>query len=70
MGKFHDEPIELILTPYYAILLLLFNSSQKLSYLDIKSHLNLRDEDLIRLLHSIVFGKYKILIASNHSVKL
>jgi cullin 1 len=62
MGKFHDEPIELIVTPYYAILLLLFNSSQKLSYVDIKSQLNLRDADLIRMLHSIVFGKYKILL--------
>jgi cullin 1 len=62
MGKFYDEPIELIVTPYYAILLLLFNSSQKLSYLDIKSQLNLRDEDLIRVLHSIVCGKDKILL--------
>ena len=33
-----------------------------MSYLDIKSQLNLGDEDLVRLLHFIVFGKYKILL--------
>eukprot|EP00253_Pinus_taeda_P019279 PITA_19279 len=62
IGKFQAEQIEMVVTPYYAILLLLFNSSQKLSYLDIKAGLNLRDEDLVRLLHSIVFSKYKILL--------
>eukprot|EP00253_Pinus_taeda_P015712 PITA_15712 len=62
IGKFQAEQIEMVVTPYYAILLLLFNSSQKLSYLDIKAGLNLRDKDLVRLLHSIVFAKYKILL--------
>ena len=33
-----------------------------MSYLDIKSQLNLGDEDLVRLLHAIVFGKYEILL--------
>ena len=60
--KFDAGPIEMLVTPYYAILLLLFNNSRKVSYLDIKSQLNLGDEDLIRPLHSILFGKYRILL--------
>ena len=60
--KFDAGPKEMLVTPYYAILLLLFNNSQKVSYLDIKSQLNLGDEYLVRLLHFIVFGKYKILL--------
>jgi cullin 1 len=42
--------------------LLLFNSAEKLSYSEIKSQLNLSDEDIIRLLHSLACLKHKILI--------
>lgn len=41
--------------------LLLFNSSDRLSYSDIMTQLNLSDEDVIRLLHSLSCAKYKIL---------
>ena len=45
-----------------AAVLLLFNSADKLSYSDIKNELNLTDEDITRLLHSLACNRYKILI--------
>jgi hypothetical protein len=44
-----------------AAVLLLFNTTERLSYTDIKGQLNLTDEDVIRLLHSLSCAKYKIL---------
>ncbi|KAK4376319.1 hypothetical protein RND71_006996 [Anisodus tanguticus] len=44
-----------------AAALLLFNASDRLSYSDIKSQLNLADDDLVRLLQSLSCAKYKIL---------
>jgi hypothetical protein len=41
--------------------LLLFNSSDRLSYSEITAQLNLLDEDVVRLLHSLSCAKYKIL---------
>ncbi len=41
--------------------LLLFNSSERLSYSDIMTELNLTDDDVVRLLHSLSCAKYKIL---------
>jgi cullin 1 len=41
--------------------LLLFNAEDRLSYNDIKTQLNLTDEDIVRLLHSLSCAKYKIL---------
>ena len=43
-------------------MLSLFNNLERLSYEDIKSQLNLPDDEVIRLLHSIVCGKYKIIV--------
>eukprot|EP00243_Klebsormidium_subtile_P006329 TRINITY_DN2673_c0_g1_i1.p1 TRINITY_DN2673_c0_g1~~TRINITY_DN2673_c0_g1_i1.p1 ORF type:complete len:750 (+),score=285.37 TRINITY_DN2673_c0_g1_i1:24-2252(+) len=60
-GKFKQRDIELILTTYQASVLLLFNAADSLSYSDIKSQLNLTDEDVIRLLHSLSCAKFKIL---------
>ncbi|KAH0739491.1 hypothetical protein KY290_038196 [Solanum tuberosum] len=60
--KFDSKTIELILGTYQAAVLLLFNSSDRLSYSEIKSQLNLADDDLIRLLQSLSCAKYKILI--------
>ncbi|KAL5701163.1 Cullin-1 [Ranunculus cassubicifolius] len=60
-GKFDQKTIELIVTTYQASLLLLFNASDKLSYSEIKTQLNLTDDDIIRLLHSLSCAKYKIL---------
>eukprot|EP00897_Mesotaenium_endlicherianum_P010757 jgi/Mesen1/970/ME000012S00535 len=61
VGKFQPKSIELIVTTYQAAVLLLFNSAEKLSYQDIKMQLNLTDEDIVRLLHSLSCAKYKIL---------
>lgn len=47
---------------FQASALLLFNSSDKLSYLEIMTQLNLTEDDVIRLLHSLSCAKYKILI--------
>ncbi|KAG0575693.1 hypothetical protein M758_5G025700 [Ceratodon purpureus] len=60
-GKFDAKPIELIVTTYQAAVLLLFNAEDRLSYNDIKTQLNLTDEDIVRLLHSLSCAKYKIL---------
>ncbi|KAJ7542036.1 hypothetical protein O6H91_10G087000 [Diphasiastrum complanatum] len=60
-GKFDQKSLELIVTTYQAAVLLLFNSADRLSYQDIKAHLNLTDEDMVRLLHSLSCAKYKIL---------
>eukprot|EP00253_Pinus_taeda_P008338 PITA_08338 len=62
ISKFDTTVIELSVTTYQAALLLLFNEAIKLSYEEIKSQLNLEDEDVIRLLHSVSCGKYKILL--------
>ncbi|XP_047316092.1 cullin-1 [Impatiens glandulifera] len=61
IGKFDSKSIELIVTTYQASVLLLFNTSDKLSYQEIVTQLNLGDEDVIRLLHSLSCAKYKIL---------
>ena len=42
--------------------MLLFNSADKLSYSEVKNELNLTDEDIARLLHSLACNRYKILI--------
>ncbi|VFQ68632.1 unnamed protein product [Cuscuta campestris] len=62
IGKFDAKTIELVLGTYQAAALLLFNASDRLSYQEIKSQLNLADEDLVRLLQSLACTKYKILI--------
>ncbi|KAD6453837.1 hypothetical protein R6Q59_015626 [Mikania micrantha] len=61
-GKFEAKTMELIVTTYQASALLLFNSSDRLSYQEIMSQLNLPDNDVVRLLHSLSCAKYKILI--------
>ncbi|KAI4364426.1 hypothetical protein MLD38_020519 [Melastoma candidum] len=61
IGKFEPKTIELIVTTYQAAALLLFNTSNRLSYSDIMTQLNLTDDDVVRLLHSLSCAKYKIL---------
>lgn len=41
--------------------MLLFNTSERLSYSEIMNQLNLSDDDIVRLLHSLSCAKYKIL---------
>jgi cullin 1 len=60
-AKFEARNMELIVTTYQAALLLLFNGADKLSYSEIVTQLNLSDDDVIRLLHSLSCAKYKIL---------
>lgn len=50
-----------------AAVLLLFNAEDRLSYNDIKNQLNLTDEDIVRLLHSLSCAKYKILNKDPHT---
>ena len=61
-GKFEQKTIELIVSTYQAATLLLFNSSDRLSYSEIMTQLNLTHDDLVRLLHSLSCAKYKILV--------
>ncbi|XP_057461540.1 cullin-1-like [Actinidia eriantha] len=61
-GKFEQKTIELIVGTYQAAALLLFNASDRLSYSEIKTQLNLADDDLVRLLQSLSCAKYKILV--------
>ncbi|KAE9602152.1 putative cullin protein, neddylation [Lupinus albus] len=61
IGKFEPKTVELIVTTYQASALLLFNSADRLSYSEIMTQLNLLDDDVIRLLHSLSCAKYKIL---------
>ncbi|GLJ38872.1 hypothetical protein SUGI_0792420 [Cryptomeria japonica] len=60
-GKFDLEPKELVVTNYQASVLSLFSESERLSYSDVKRQLNLPDEDIRGLLHSLSCAKYKIL---------
>ncbi|XP_045815621.1 cullin-1-like [Trifolium pratense] len=62
IGKFDPKTIELIVSTYQAAALLLFNTADKLSYSEIMTQLNLNNEDLVRLLHSLSCAKYKILL--------
>ncbi|XP_015083074.1 cullin-1-like isoform X2 [Solanum pennellii] len=60
-GKFEPKSIELVATTYQASALLLFNASDRLSYQEIMTQLNLSDDDVVGLLHSLSCAKYKIL---------
>ncbi|KAK9927643.1 hypothetical protein M0R45_024819 [Rubus argutus] len=62
VGKFEPKKIELVVSTYQAALLLLFNTADKLSYSEIVVRLNLNQDDLVRILHSLSCAQYKILI--------
>ncbi|KAL9245428.1 hypothetical protein vseg_019086 [Gypsophila vaccaria] len=61
-AKFGAKTFELVLSTYQAAALLLFNTADRLSYSEIAEQLNLGDEDIVRVLHSLSCAKYKILI--------
>ncbi|KAK9713588.1 hypothetical protein RND81_06G037600 [Saponaria officinalis] len=61
-AKFGAKTFELVLSTYQAAALLLFNTADRLSYSEIAEQLNLADEDLVRVLHSLSCAKYRILI--------
>lgn len=54
-------PPPLPLLPPQAATLLLFNEVEELSYGDVQQRLNLPEEDVSRLLHSLSCAKYKLL---------
>lgn len=54
--------ISSLISIFQAAALLLFNASDRLSYQEIMTQLNLSDDDVVRLLHSLSCAKYKILI--------
>ncbi|CAL8463270.1 g2804 [Coccomyxa elongata] len=60
-GNFRSKPIDITASTTQAAVLLLFNADSKLSYEDIKERVNLPDEDVIRILHSITCGRYRVL---------
>ncbi|XP_061988983.1 cullin-1-like isoform X1 [Rosa rugosa] len=62
IGKFEAKVIELVVSTYQAALLLLFNTADRWSYSEIFTQLNLNHDDLVRILHSLSCGKYKILV--------
>ncbi|XP_074345657.1 cullin-1-like [Apium graveolens] len=61
VGSFDTKKIELHVVTYQAAGLLLFNDADKLSYSEVKTQLNLSDDDLVRVLQSLSCAKYKIL---------
>lgn len=60
-GFFKAKTIEMSMSTYQGALLMLFNTNEKLSYEEIKEQLNLKQEDVTRLLHSLSCAKYKVL---------
>lgn len=68
MGKFDANKIELVLSPFQACCLLLFNHDDTLTFAEIQERLNLPDEEVTRVLHSLACAKYKIL-SKNPSAK-
>ncbi|KAK1277508.1 Cullin-1 [Acorus gramineus] len=61
IGKFDARPIEINLTTYQAVLLLLFNNCDRLSFEEIADQLKLPNHEVNRLLHSLSCSKYKVL---------
>ncbi|XP_013586607.1 PREDICTED: cullin-1-like isoform X2 [Brassica oleracea var. oleracea] len=61
IGSFDPKPIELVLSTYQAVVLCLFNNTERLTYQEIIEQLNLSHEDLVRVLLSLSCAKYRIL---------
>ncbi|KAG2422447.1 hypothetical protein HXX76_016017 [Chlamydomonas incerta] len=60
-GNFEPKPIEMQMNTLQAALCMLLNDVDELSYGEIQERLRLPDDDLQRLLHSLVCAKYKII---------
>ncbi|GLJ50416.1 hypothetical protein SUGI_1074470 [Cryptomeria japonica] len=60
-GYFDSGMKEISSTPYQASALLLFNARETLSYSEIRSRLNLTDDETSLLLNTLACGEYKIL---------
>ena len=53
--------MDMIVTTYQVVVLLLFNDNENMSNAKIKSQLNMRDDDLVRVLYSLAFSTHKII---------
>jgi cullin 1 len=60
-GFFKAKTIEMSMSSYQAALLMLFNANERLTYGEIREQLNLKEEDVSRLLHSLSCAKHKVL---------
>jgi len=60
-GNFDPKSLELVLSTLQAATLLLFNEAPELSFAEVQEKLNLQEEDVVRLLHSLSCAKYQIL---------
>lgn len=60
-GNFDPKSIELVLSTLQAATLLLFNETPELAFPEVQEKLNLQEEDVVRLLHSLSCAKYQIL---------
>ncbi|KAG2490035.1 hypothetical protein HYH03_011500 [Edaphochlamys debaryana] len=60
-GNFDSKPIEMQMNTLQAALCMLLNDVDELSYNEVQERLRLPDDDLQRLLHSLVCAKYKII---------
>lgn len=60
-GYFDARAFDLVVATHQVALLLLFNDAEKLSYEDMKSQLNISDEQVVQLMYSFSCGKYEIL---------
>ena len=62
IGMFDSKPLEITVSTNQGFMFLLFNGSERSTYADIISQLNMQEEGVVRLMHSIVCGKYKIIL--------
>lgn len=60
-ARFGAKTYDLIMAPQQAAVLNLFNDVDALSYGEIMERLEMTDEDLMRMLHSLSCAKYKLL---------
>eukprot|EP00192_Tetraselmis_astigmatica_P006584 CAMPEP_0117662932 /NCGR_PEP_ID=MMETSP0804-20121206/8315_1 /TAXON_ID=1074897 /ORGANISM="Tetraselmis astigmatica, Strain CCMP880" /LENGTH=747 /DNA_ID=CAMNT_0005469861 /DNA_START=284 /DNA_END=2527 /DNA_ORIENTATION=+ len=67
MGHFKAKKIELVISTFQAALLLLFNQEDSMTFNEVKERMNLPEEDILRLLHSLSCSKYKILTKNGNA---
>jgi len=61
------KKFDLMMSTMQAATLLLFNSEEKLTFSEVQDRLNLPEEDVFRMLHSLSCAKYKLLLKEPQS---
>jgi len=61
-ANFPKKVLEVVCQTFQAAVILLFESEDQLSFVELKERLNLADDDLMRTMHSLSCAKYKLLI--------